>query len=279
MVELNVIDNSFDLKQTSNYHISIQIGLDGFSFCILDVLLKKYIVLRHIPLIVGKNQFLAKKIESIFEQEEILNHEFKSVSVSYSSNKSTLIPKEFNEQKLINKIAQITNTIDRYEDYRINEIQESEYNILYVVPIELITLLNRKFTEYSFTHKSIPLINSYFCQCKNHTNSIILNFEKKYIRVIAIKNEQIVFFNSFFYKSETDFLYYILNTLLNLNSNQEKDEIYIGGFIASESNYLRQLKKYFNKISFLKPFEEYNYSNIFNKTQAHQFVSLFNSYK
>lgn len=279
MVELNVVDSSFDLNKTSNYHISIQIGLDGFSFCVLDVFRNKYILLRHIPLIVGKSQFLSKKVESIFDMEEILNNEFKSVSISYSTNKSTLIPKEYTGTNLCDQIASLTTNIERFEDFKADNIPGTEYKIIYFYPSELISLLNRKFTQYTFTHKSVPLLFSINNQDSGKSNNIILNFEKKYIRVIAFKNERMVFFNSFFYKNETDFLYYILNTLLSINSSPEKDEIFIGGFISSESNYIRQLKKYFNKITFLKPAGDYNFGNFFNKTQAHQFVSLFNTYK
>ena len=122
MHELNFVDETFKLKLATEYHISIQVGLDGFSFCILDVYRKKYIVLRHIPLIVGKLQFLAKKIESIFEQEEKLNVSYHSVSVIYSTNKATLLPKSFSDPELFAKVAGLTMDLSRNEEIGINDL-------------------------------------------------------------------------------------------------------------------------------------------------------------
>ncbi|HPR85643.1 MAG TPA: DUF3822 family protein, partial [Prolixibacteraceae bacterium] len=62
--EISWTDDSFDLKNAGNYHLSIQIGLDGFSYCILDTRINKYLAFQNIPLAVIKPQFLSRKTES-----------------------------------------------------------------------------------------------------------------------------------------------------------------------------------------------------------------------
>ena len=278
MHELNLVDKSFDLKSASEYHLSIQAGLDGFSFCILDVHRNKYLVLRHLPLIVGKPQFLTKKIEAIFEQEELLNASYKTVSITYSTNKSTLIPKIFTEQDSATKIADFTNEIARNEDILTNDLQGLNYQLVYSFPKELLALFNRKFTEFKISHKSLPLIFSALNQRNEKKNTLLINFEKKYIRMIVLKGLQISFYNSYFFKNEADFMYYSLNISQKLHINPEEDEILIGGYVADDSSYVRQLKKYLSNVHFLKPSSDFNYGNFFEKIQKHQFVSLLNSY-
>jgi hypothetical protein len=121
MHELNVVDETFELKLAKEYHISIQVGLDGFSFCILDIRRDKYIVLRHIPLIVGKPNFLSRKIETIFDQEEILNAAYQSVSITYSTNKATLIPKELAEGNS-SMVTNFTHEISKNEEVGTNNL-------------------------------------------------------------------------------------------------------------------------------------------------------------
>jgi len=212
MHEINWIDESFDLRLASEYHISIQIGLDGFSFCILDTRRNKYIVFQHTPLIVGKLQFLSRKLETIFDQEEKLNASFKSVSITYSTNKATLIPKEYSGSGSFLKIASVTNDTSRNEDIRTDEIPGFSYQLVYSYPKEIMTLLNKKYTDFKFSHKSIPLIASAVDQRTEKKNTLLINFEKKYIRMIALKDIQIELYNSFYFKNESDFLYYTLNT-------------------------------------------------------------------
>jgi len=278
MHEINSIDESFDLKLASEYHLSIQIGLDGFSFCVLDIHRNKYIVFRHIPLIVGKLQFLTRKIETIFDQEEMLNASYQSVSISYSTNKSTLLPKEYSAPDHFVDVANLTNDISRSEDIRADDIPGFNFQLVYSFPKELMTFLNRKFTDFQFRHKSIPLLESAMNQRSEKKNMLLLNFEKKYIRMIALKGSQIALYNSFYFKNESDFLYYTLNICHNLQFDPELDEIRIGGYVADDSGYVRQLKKYLGNVQFLKPSADLNYGNIFEKIQKHQFISLLNTY-
>ena len=278
MHEINWIDESFDLRLASEYHISIQIGLDGFSFCILDTRRNKYVVFQHIPLIVGKLQFLPRKIETIFDQEEILNTLFKNVSIVYSTNKATLMPKEYSGSASFLKIASVTNDSNRNEDIRADNIPGFSYQLVYSYPKEIMTLLNKKYTEFKFSHKSIPFIASGVDQRTEKKNTLLINFEKQYIRMIALKDVQIALYNSFYFKNESDFLYYTLNTWQSLQFDPERDEILISGFVADDSSYIRQLKKYIGNVRFLKPSADFNYGNLFEKIQKHQFVSLLNTY-
>lgn len=278
MHEINWIDPSFDLSHTSDYHLSIQLGLDGFSYCILDTRINKYLVFQNIPLVVGKTQFLSRKIEAIFDQDERLNALYKNVSVTFSTNKVTLIPKEFAESPEAQKIASLINEIGRTEDLHADKINGFGYQLISSCPKELMTFLNKKYSNFTFTHKSVPLIQSTAAQRDEKKNTLMINFEKKYIRMIAFKTMQISLYNSFYFKNESDFLYYTLNIWQNLLLNPDRDEILVGGFVADDSNYIRQLKKYVSNIHFLKPAEGFNYGNLFSKMQKHQFVSLLNTY-
>ena len=138
-------------------------------------------------------------------------------------------------------------------------------------------LLNRKFTEFNFKHKSVPLLASTIQQHDEKKNTLLINFEKKYIRMIAVKDMQIALYNSFYFKNESDFLYYTLNICHTLQIDPERDEIIIGGYVADDSSYIRQLKKIYQQRFFLKPSQGFNFSNTFEKMQ-NTVASLINSY-
>jgi hypothetical protein len=279
MHELNLIDKSFDLKFTSEYHISIQAGLDGFSFCILDVRKNKYVALRHFPLIVGKPQFLSKKIETIFEEEDKLNASYQTVSITYSTNKATLIPKVFAIPDQVHQFADFTNELNRNEDVLTDDLPGLNYQLIYSYPKELISLFNRKYSEFKIRHKSVPFLLSALNQCNEKKNTVLINFEKKYVRLIVLKGLQLTLYNSFYFKNESDFLYYTLNICHSLNIDPEHDEIMIGGYVADDSSYVRLLKRYLSNVIFLKPSSDFDYGNFFDKVQKHQFISLLNTYQ
>jgi hypothetical protein len=278
MHEINWTDDAFDVKQASDYHLSLQIGLDGFSYSILDTRMNKYLVFQHIPVIVGKAGFLSRKIETIFEQDEKINASFKSVSITFSTNQVTLIPKEFSDNPDTSKIALFVNELSRTNELHTDDIPGFNYQLISVCPKELRITLNRKYTDFKFRHKSIPLIQTTVAQRDEKKNTLMINFEKKYFRVVAFNNLQITLYNSFYYKNESDFLYHTLNIWQNLRFDPLRDEILIGGFVADDSTFIKQLRKYVSNIRFLSPMEGFNYGNLFSRIQKHQFVSILNTY-
>ncbi|HET6556820.1 MAG TPA: DUF3822 family protein [Prolixibacteraceae bacterium] len=279
MHEIILVDETFDLKNATEYHLSIQVGLDGFSFCILDIMARKYLVLQHIPFIVGKPQFLPKKMEAIFDSEEKLNASYKSVAMTYSTNKATLLPKSFQESDLFVKIASLTNDIGKSEDVGVNGLSGFNQQLIFSYPKEMLAFLNSKYTGFSFRHKSIPLLAIAMEQRNEKKSTLLINFEKQYIRMIVLKDMQMELYNSFYFKNETDFLYYTLNICHTLHIDPESDEVLIGGYVADDSTYIRQLKKYLSNVYFLKPPAGFLYSSTFDKVQKHQFVSLLNTYQ
>jgi len=217
-------------------------------------------------------------MEAIFNSEEKLNATYQSVSVIYATNKATLLPKSFPESDLFVKIASLTNDISKSEDIGVSGLKGFNQQIIFSYPKEMLSLLNSKYTSFSFKHKSVPLLAAVVEQHTENKNTLLINFEKQYIRMIVLKDMQLELYNSFYFKNESDFLYYTLNICHTLHLNPESDDILIGGYVADDSNYIRQLKKYINNVYFLKPPADYYYGHVFDKVQKHQFVSLLNSH-
>jgi hypothetical protein len=278
MHEISYVDETFDLNFTLEYHLSIQAGLDGFSFCILDTVQKKYVMLRYIPLAVKRSQFLAGKIRAIYDAEEILNKNFKSVTISYCDQKATILPSSFSDHKHLKQIIELNQPVERNEETSVCTIKSLLQDIVFSYPQEMRVFFDSKYSEYRLFHSTYPLLNAAIHQKGKAEKTVVLNFSKKYFYIVFIE-KNIRLFNSFYYKTETDFLYHTLNVCRNLNFDAEKDEVLIGGLVAGDSNYIRQLKKYLLHVNLLKPDQDFHYSYTFDKTPAHYFAELFNSYQ
>ena len=278
MHEISYVDETFDLNFILEYHLSIQVSLDGFSFCILDTIQKKYVLLRYLPLAVKKSQFLTGKIKDIYETEELLNKNFKSVSISYNDPKATIVPSAFSGKSQLQQIISLNQPVERNEETSACQVKNFSQDIIFSYPQELRTFFNSKYSEYHLFHSTYPLLNAALQQKGKAGKTVILNFNKKYFHIVFIEKD-IRLFNSFFYKTETDFLYHTLNICKHLEFDAEKDEVLIGGMVADDSDYIRQLKKYLLHVSLLKPDQDFHYSYTFEKTPGQYFAELFNSYK
>jgi len=278
MHEISYVDETFDLNFNLEYHLSIQVSLDGFSFCILDTVQKKYVLLRYIPLTVKRQQFLTEKVREIYESEEILNKNFKSVAIAYNSQKATVVPSDFADQGKSKSLFELNQETERNEEIGSSKIGIFNQEIYFSYPQELRSFFDSKYAEYRLFHNTYPLLNAAIQQKGKAQKTIVLHFSKKYFQIIEI-GEDIRLFNSFFYKTETDFLYHTLHICKNIDFDAEKDELLVSGFVAGDSDYIRQLKKYLIHINILKPDQDFHYSYTFEKTPGHYFADLFNSYK
>jgi hypothetical protein len=276
MNELHVVDHTFDLKLASEYQLSIQISLDGFSFCVLNSAKNKIIVFQHVPFAVSNTAFLAKKVESVFEQVPMLNAAYHSVSVSYLTDKSTLIPKLFSEKLLLDTVASLAFDRNKSEVLLTNDLPQFKFQIVFAFPKELLNLLNSKYADYQIKHHAVRLLESAICPTEENQTLVLIHFEKKHFNLMIVKDSDIIFHNCFYYRNESDFLFHTLNCCHKLQIDPEADEMLISGFVADESGYIKQLKKYISSVSFLKPDPEMRYMNIFDKVQKHQFATLLN---
>ena len=278
MHEISYVDETFDLNFISEYHLSIQISLDGFSFCVLDTVQKKYVLLQHFPLAVKKACFLTGKIRDIYNKEEVLSKQFKSVFVGYNDQKITIVPAPFTEKKQLSDIISLNQPFEKNEEVISCRIKSFSQDLVFSFPQELRTFLDSKYPEYRFFHSAYPLLNAVVQQKGKALKTLVLHFSKKYFHIIFLEKD-IRLFNSYFYKTETDFLYHVLNVCKNLGFDAEKDEVMIGGTVAGDSDYIRQLKKYLLHVRMLKPDQDFHYSYTFEKTAGHRFSALFNSYQ
>ncbi len=271
-------DETFDLNYSLEYHLSIQLGLDGFSFSVLDTVQRKYVLLRHIPLVTKRTAFLTGRVREIFDAEEILNKPFKSISVVYHDQRATLVPSVFTDDSLLRSVVDLNQELDRHEAVAACSLTTFAQDVVFAYPEELRTLLDEKFSNYRFFHSTYSLLNAAVQQKGKSTNTVVINFSKYFFHLIVLKSN-IRFFNSFYYKNEGDFLFHTLNVCKQLGIDAEKDELLLSGWVPIESDYIRQLKKYMMHVNFMKPDYELHYSYTFDKTPSHYFAGLLNAYR
>ena len=94
-------NNLIDYKNLEENHISIQLSLDGFSFCIYNKAQQEIGALAIYEFKNSSNtpfQHL-EMVQQLFEQEELLKLKYHSVSVSHFNNLVSQVPLPFFEKE------------------------------------------------------------------------------------------------------------------------------------------------------------------------------------
>ena len=96
-------NTSLDFNNLHEKHLSIQISLDGFSFCIIHRIEKQIEKLKYIPFqgAVSTPEKLLQKVESIFKTERHLQKRYGSVNVTHVNQLSELVPRSLFDKERI----------------------------------------------------------------------------------------------------------------------------------------------------------------------------------
>jgi predicted transcriptional regulator len=281
MYDLVFVDTLFDQNKSKEYNLSIQLGLDGFSFSILDK--------NNTCLALSKHEIFKKdsdnkslhSFKDHLRHNEILNLKFANISVLWISKKSTLIPGEFFNEKLAYESFQLCHSFDEDDQVLWNKINELDAYNLYSIPKGFTEELKMQFSDMEIYHHTYPFYKDALSRkfIENHP-TVFINIQRNFFHVIIPDRQKKHYINSFSYQADSDLAYYILNIYKQQKLNNERSKLILDGLIQDESKIIDLLKKYLANIevkllpSNLRvkgniPLKEYNqFNNLLNLTRC-----------
>ena len=75
---LELFDETLDINTTENYQLSVQLGNDNLSFCLLDTIRNKYILLRSFTPDNNK-KFNNDQVEEIISRDDFLKRKYSKI--------------------------------------------------------------------------------------------------------------------------------------------------------------------------------------------------------
>ncbi len=280
MNDLRLFDTSFQLKLTAAYHISIQVSLNGYTYSIQNTIRNKLICVKHFNFAKQVTEAeLFNEIRKLLKEEAYLNREYKGVSVSYVTPKSVLVPKElFNEDDLKTYFS-FTHNLLSEEEILYNKIADgSAYNV-FAIPSSITTLLVNHFKNVKFYHHATPLINHAIKEGLSKNGNLQVFTHNDWVTMMLSRDSKVVFYNSFKFKTDQDYVFNILNVFKQFELNPRSAELILSGDINDNSNLVNTLKKYIANILFAKLNKSFKYSTIFDNLPEHYFTNLYNVFE
>ena len=265
---LNVIDNQ----------LSIQLSLDGFSFCLYNKIEKKIGIFETYEF-TEKNispQKHLKLVEEIYNNSKILPIKYNSVCIAHYNNLVTQVPKAFFDKNKLSSYLKYSIKLLEDDFIAYDIITNTEIINVYVPFVNINNFMIDVYGSFIYKHASSILIEKLLQQFKNTDKEIcFVNVTKNQYELVVIKNNKLILYNCFDYKTKEDFIYYLLFSIEQLKLNPEEIFIQLMGDIEKESELYTILYQYIRNVSFYKPLvfsdELKNVSKHANFTLLNQF--------
>ncbi len=254
MTENKTIDNLEQSK--SDFHkLSIQISLNGLSFCVLDTVDNHILASENVVFEREVNPLeLLKKVKEIFEKYKVAKVAFSEVIAIHKNQLFSLVPKAlFDEGELANYLKfnakMLTNDIIVYDELESNDLMN-----VYVPFMNVNNYIYELFGEFEFKHSSTVMVES-LLNTPNPGNDAVcyVHVGDKQLDITVVSNKKLQLHNSFNYNTKEDFIYYLLFTIEQLKLDTNTIKLKLFGAIDEDDEIYGIAYDYIKNISIFIP--------------------------
>ncbi len=274
MPSLELFDETLDINSTENYVLSVQAGINGFSFCILDTLRNKFVLIRHFEPDENK-YFNIEKLNEIITNDDFLTKKYKQIHIITPSPKFTLVPAPLYDPGKKDEYFTFNHLTDNNSIILSNNIPESDTFVIFSLTKSVNDLLTSSFPGVQYFHHIKPLLRHITCPGKNLSGKYIhVHIEREFFNLIVFDQNDLILCNSFNHRNISDILYYVLNVFKRLDIKQE-ETIYFSGQTEKYDDLTSNFSIYIRDIKFAEPTGNFSFSYVFNELELHRFLNLF----
>lgn len=249
-------DSSLE-ESTKDYHkLSIQVGLNGLSFCVLDTIGNR--ILNSQNIVFGGELApydVQKSLIELFDTHGITDMSFSEVVVIHRNNLFSLVPKAlFDENELANYLK-FNAKILANDHIAYDEIESYDMMNVYVPFVNINNYIYELFGEFEFRHNGTVLIQALLNSHGNNSEQAVcyVHVAENHMEIIVLSQKRLQLYNSFAYTTKEDFIYYLLFSLEQLKLASETVKLRLFGQIDEGDEYYSICAEYVKNISIFVP--------------------------
>jgi hypothetical protein len=271
---LELFDETLDINSTENYELALQVSPDELSFCLLDTIRNKFVLIRSFKPEDNK-YFSIDALRELINNDDFLKKNYKKVSVVVPSAKFTIVPAPLFDPGKKEEYYTFNHQKDGDDYIFANKLADPDAFIVFAVNRQLHELVNTYYRGVNPVHHLRPLFNQISHLRKSETDNYIhLHIERDYFNLIIFSNNTLKYCNTYNYRNISDILYYVLNVFKKLDIRQE-ETIYFSGLTEKYDDISSNFSMYIRNIKFAGPVGNFTFSYVFNDTELHKFLNLF----
>jgi hypothetical protein len=271
---LELFDETLDINSTENYELCLQVNPDGVSFCLLDTIRNKFVLIRSFEPDENK-YFNADKINDLICKDDFLSRRYRKVNLVMPSPRFTIVPAPLFDPGKKDEYFTFNHLMNEGSTIISNKLNDPDAFLVFSSPGAIVDLLSSFYPGVLPYHQVKPLLNHISYSRKSvNGNYIHIHVEREFFNLIIFDHNLMKLCNSFKYRNITDILYFALNAFRNLGIDQE-ETIHLSGHTEKYDDLSSNFSIYVRNIKFAEPSGNFTFSYVFNDTALHRFLNLF----
>ncbi|RCW92582.1 DUF3822 family protein [Winogradskyella arenosi] len=245
--------------------LSIQINLNGLSFCILNKTQNSIEFLNTITFDVKQTpDEVLQLLKEELSQQTVFSEDFNAVRVIHQNELSTLVPEELYDEQYKTDYLKFNSRILRNDFITEDRLSTNNSVNVYVPYVNINNYIFDTFGAFEYKHASSILIDALLNLTQEPEEDltakakVYIHVNTASIELLVVNGTQLELFNTFEYYSKEDFLYYILFVFEQLKLDPETTEVELAGHISLGDELYVLLYTYIRHLNFVD--KDYNYA-------------------
>ncbi|RZK56656.1 MAG: DUF3822 family protein [Pedobacter sp.] len=259
-----LIDPAFDPASASVCNLLVKVGLDNFSYAIINKETK------HVDAVFDEQECVngAQKFAERLKTDSYLKLPYQEIKFAIHTANTIAIPNDlFNEDDLESHSQFFT---EAHSGYLYSQSQNHfGFTSIFTLP-KVIDKTLEDFPQAKRYEQNAGLIQ---LAEKLDGNNLLVDFTVASVNVLFVKNQQVVFQQCYEIENVEEFNYYILLVINQLNINLKETALNLSGIINQGDEKYNCLLKYFSKADFITATNNLN-QEVLDDMPAHYYSNL-----
>ena len=271
---LELFDETLDINSTENYELCLQAGSDSLSFCVLDTIRNKFLLIRSFE--PENSKYLnAERVKEILNRDDFLLKKYKKVNLIMPSQKFTIVPATLYDPARKDEYFEFNHVLNEGSLILSNKLSDPDSFLLFPVPAPLSGVMDSFFPGVLPFHQVKPLLN-HISHTRKSINGLYLHLhvDREFFILIVFDQNMMKFCNSYKYRNINDIMYFTLNVFRTLGISQE-ETVHLSGFTEKYDDLSSNLSLYIRSLKYAEPSGNFTFSYVFDDMTLHRYLNLF----
>uniref|UniRef100_UPI00404B2B37 DUF3822 family protein n=1 Tax=Flavobacterium sp. TaxID=239 RepID=UPI00404B2B37 len=237
----------------NNKKLSIQVSLNGLSFCCKNLITKEITDFKAISFSEYPRSFKTEEsLWKAFSENQQLINSYDEVCVLHQNNLNTWVPKELFDESQIGTYLQYNTKVFPTDFFAFDVLENSQLVNVYVPYVNITNFLLDQFATFEYQHSSSILVEKLLAlDIKNEMPIMYAHFHQSQFDVVVLQENKLVFFNSFQFQTANDVMYYLLFVAEQLNLDPNEFELNILGFMDTEHPIFKKIYTFVRNVQIM----------------------------
>lgn len=255
--------------------LSIQVNLNGLSFCIKNTITYVIEVYQEAHFSVfDKDKTIEANLKDYFFGLNNFHNNYDEVLILHDNSMNTFVPKSLFDENYLGTYLQYHSKVFETDYFIFDQLESLNMVNVYIPYVNFNNFFIEQFGSFEYKHLSSIFLNTVIEKHKNNQDELMFIYiQKDNFQLIVLKDGKLNLHNHFSYQTKEDFIYYILFTAEQLHLNPEDFKLFLIGDIHQTSELFQIAYKYVRHVE-LYQFDT-NYKSSFSDTINRKFNLLF----